>query len=214
MRRSCNLIVSICVLACVVLAGAFPGPAAADGKFHRVPAAPAAKKADRALQLRVVSYDGAVNGELTVVVKNTGVMPAMFSASGLYFVPDGDPDQAPQRLGAVGPMQIGAGGGDAPRERKNEIAIAPGASVTVTLDVFCIDSHRPSPNSETPFTVATTRMSKKLAADIAVAGKAAADEAGGYAAPAAKAKIQSSVWSTRDAKWEKLSGEGAQEATK
>lgn len=213
MRRPCNPIASICVLACVVLAGVLARPAAADGRYHKVPALAAAKKPERALELRVVAYDGAVNGELTVEVRNPGKQVATFNAGGLYFVPDGDPDQAPQRLGAVGPMQI-AGPGDAPRARKDEIAIAPGASVRVTLDVFCIDSHRPSPDSATPFTIARTRMPKRLAADIAIAGKAAADEAGGYAAPAARPKIQSSVWMARDAKWIELDGEGAQEAAK
>lgn len=211
MRR--NLIVSVCVLVCVVLAGAFARPAAADGKFHKLPATHAAKKADRALQLRVVSYDGAVNGALTVEVKNTGRAVATFSASGLYFVPDGDPDQAPQRLGAVGPMTI-ATSNDGAGESKDSVTIAPGATVRVTLDVFCIDSHRGAPTSETPFTIASTRMSTRLATEIAVAGKAAADESGGYAAPPAKAAIQSAVWETRDKKWIRLAGEGVQEALK
>ena len=208
MRR--KLIVSVWLLVCALFAGALVRPATADGGFHKVPA-PAGKKAS-ALQLRVLAYDGAVNGELTVEIKNTGRAAASFSASGLYFVPDGDPDQAPQRLGAVGPMQLARGDGAPVRE--DEVSIAPGASVRVTLDVFCIDSHRPAPTTATPFTVAATRMPKRLASDIAVAGRAAAAESGGYAAPPAKAAIQSAVWSTRDAKWQKLDGEGKQEADK
>ncbi|HVV82480.1 MAG TPA: hypothetical protein VHE35_05345 [Kofleriaceae bacterium] len=211
MRRTCNLILSICVLATITLLAALARPAAADGKFHRVPAV---KKADHAaLQLRVVSYDGAVNGALTVEVKNTGKVAATFSAEGLYFVPDGDPDRAPQRLGAVGPMQLAAAGDAAP-ERKDRISVAAGATVQVTLDVFCIDSHRDAPTSETPFTIARARMPTPLATGIQVAGSKAADEAGGYAAPAAMEKIQESVWETRDAKWIKLDGEGKQEAAK
>ena len=208
MRRPCNLVVGLCVLV-FAIAGALVRPAAADHKFHRVPAA----KKGAGLQLRVVSYDGAVNGELTVEIKNTGRVATTFNASGLYFVPDGDPDRAPQRLGAVGPMQLLAGGEAAP-ERKDEVAIAAGATVQVTLDVFCIDSHRPSPTSETPFTVARARMPKRLAEEIDVVGARAAGSVGGYAAPAAKSRIQSDVWQARDAKWVPLAGEGVQEATK
>lgn len=210
MRQARWFVISLCLLAGVVLCGALAPPAAADGKFHKVPAA---SKVERApLQLRIVAYDGAVNGALTVEVKNPGRTAARFSAAGLYFVPDGDPDQAPQRLGAVGPMQLASDGGA--RAPTDELAVPAGATVQVVLDVFCIDSHRPSPTTATPFTVAKARMPKPLATGIAVAGKAAADEAGGYAAPAAKAKIQEQVWHTRDAKWIKLDGEGVQESAK
>jgi len=187
---------------------ALAAPARADGRFHPVPSS---GKATTKLQLRVVAYDGATNGALTVEVKNPTKATLAFSASGLYFVPDGDPDQAPQRLGAVGPMQIAEG--DA-IERKDSVEVAAGATVRVTLDVFCIDSHRASPTSKTPFTIGKSRMPAQLTATIAKDSATAAAEVGGYAAPAAKAKVQETVWKARDAKWIRLDGEGVQEAVK
>ena len=183
-------------------------PAAADGRFHPVPAA---GKARSKLQVKVVAYDGAVNGALTVEVKNPTRAALTFAASGLYFVPDGDPDQAPQRLGAVGPMQLASGD---EVQRQDAVEVAPGATVRVTLDVFCIDSHRPSPTSATPFTIGKTRMPRDLSATIARESAVAAESAGGYAAPAAKAPVQDAVWKARDAKWIKLDGEGKQEVGK
>jgi len=180
---------------------ALAGPARADHRFHPIPSSK--------LQLRVVAYDGATNGELTVEVRNKGRKAVSFSAQGLYFVPDGDADKAPQRLGAVGPLQI-----DGAKERRDAITVPAGETVTVTLDVFCIDSHRSSPSSETAFSLAKKRMPRTLATQIdRGARKAAADE-GGFAAPAAKAKVQSEVWRHRDARWVELDGEGAQEAGK
>lgn len=179
--------------------------ARADGEFHRVPGK------DTKLQLKVVEYDGSVNGALKVAVKNTGTKPLRFSASGLYFVPDGDADEAPQRLGAVGPMQIAE---DDVVRSKTSITIPAGQTVEVTLDVFCIDSHRSSPSSSTAFSVGTRRMPAALAKKIDKQAGKAAEDAGGYDAPAAKDTIQSEVWKTRDAKWIQLDGEGAQEADK
>jgi hypothetical protein len=181
---------------------ALTGPARADRKFHGVPAA-------KGVQLRVVEYDGATNGALTVELRNRGKKAVSFTAQGLYFVPDGDPDKAPQRLGAVGPFQV-----EGEEDRRDALEIAAGETVTVTLDVFCIDSHRGSPDSETPFTVAKKRMPKALARDIDRGAREAADEEGGFAAPAAKAKVQGAVWKNRDKKWVKLDGEGDQEADK
>ena len=190
------------------------GPAAADKKFHAVPAASKAEQGR--LQVKVVSYDGSTNGALTVVVRNPSETGMMFSAQGLYFVPDGDPDQAPQRLGAVGPFQIATDkdDGDVEAPRREKLFIKPGASATLVLDVFCIDSHRDSPSSETAFTIGKKRMPKQLATAIDRKAKIAADKAGGFAAPAAKSEVQSAVWETRDAKWIQLDGEGEQEATK
>src|SRR5262249_37087456 len=99
------------------------GAAHADGKYHAVPGGN--------LQLRVVKYDGEVNGQLTVEVHNGSKRAASFTARGLYFMPDGDPDRAPQRLGAVGPMEIG-------ETREDEVRVPAGGTVEVTLDVFCV----------------------------------------------------------------------------
>ncbi len=169
-------------------------------KFAAVPGA--------SLQIRAVQYDGSVNGTLTVEIKNTTKSAQKFSAAGLYFVPEGNADQAPQRLGAVGPMTAK---GEA--KETNELTIAANATIEVQLDVFCIDSHRSAPTTQNVFSVGKTRMPKELAtqinerADLAVKQKGAPRKA-------SKSEIQSEVWKTRDAKWIQLDGEGAQEATK
>jgi hypothetical protein len=168
------------------------------------------------LQLRAIVYDGSTNGTLTVQVKNTLKSAQKFSATGLYFVPEGDPDTAPQRLGAVGPMQIAS---DAKQSKEvTEVEIAAGATVELQLDVFCIDSHRPSPSPQNRFTVGTSKLPKDLATQIERRADAMVKEEAdtGASAPraAAKQKIQSEVWKSRDAKWVELDGEGDQEAAK
>lgn len=166
------------------------------------------------LDLKVVSYDGSVNGELTVEVKNTTKIARTFTATGLYFVPNGNADEAPQRLGAVGPMQIAGDKDVADAQRVEKLVIQPGAAVKVKLDVFCIDSQRPAPTSQNQFTLGSKRLPAKLRSTIETRSKAAADEVGGYAAPAAKSAMQSQVWEARDAEWVKIDGEGKQEAAK
>src|SRR5512138_3889431 len=59
-------------------------PVKHDTKFHAVP--------DSRLEIRAVTYDGSVNGKLTVEIRNNGKAAEKFSASGLYFVPEGNPD--------------------------------------------------------------------------------------------------------------------------
>ncbi len=177
-----------------------------DTKFKPVPGS--------SLELRTVAYDGAVNGTLKVQVKNPQKTAQKFTATGLYFVPQGDPDTAPQRLGAVGPMQLAT-------DRKKEqaaIDVPAGATVDVALEVFCIDSHRGSPSSKNVFDVGGTRMPKELSqqiesgADEAVASARRTGEAAPR--PAAKSAIQSKVWESRDASWVELDGEGKQEVAK
>jgi hypothetical protein len=215
LRSSRNLLVSVVSLF-VLLAGLL-GVAAAKRVSHRpirhdtaFRAVPGSK-----LKIRAVVYDGSTNGTLTVQVKNPHKTVQKFSANGLYFVPEGDPDTAPQRLGAVGPMQIAS---DAARKELTEIEIAAGATVELQLDVFCIDSHRSSPSPANRFDVGASRMPRELAATIEQRANLAVDEvrADGFAAPrpAAKGKIQSEVWRSRDARWVELDGEGKQEAAK
>jgi hypothetical protein len=164
-----------------------------------------------ALDVRVVKYEGSVNGAITVEVHNATATAQTFDARGMYFVPATDPDHAPQRLGAVGPFrQVGHD------QRVETVTIAPGASERLTLDVYCIDSHRPAPNESTPFRVASDRMPVSLSQAIT---KSAAEKAAPYggvsaSAPAAKAAVQSEVWRNRNAKWIDLDGEGAQEVAK
>jgi hypothetical protein len=187
---------------------AAPVPAAPvrhDTRFHAVP--------DAKLEVRAVEYDGSTNGRLRVQVRNPGKAAQKFSARGLYFVPEGDPDTAPQRLGAVGPMQLA--GGD---KELGELDVAPGATVDLVLDVFCIDSHRSSPSPQNAFNVGATRMPRELAQTIEHRADQAVESARGQGnaapRPAAKASIQGEVWRSRDAKWVELDGEGKQELTK
>jgi len=177
------------------------GAARADDKYHHVPGG--------RLQLRVMKYDGEVNGKLTVDVRNSSSHAMSFTARGLYFVPDGDPDRAPQRLGAVGPMVIGD-------DRKDEVRVPAGGTVEVTLDVFCVDDHREAPTSETPYSLAAHRMPASLARSIDREAKAAADEVGdhGYGSADATEAVQEHVWKARDQKWVQLDGEGTQEVDK
>lgn len=185
-----------------------PKPVRHDTKFSRIP--------DSKLMIRAVEYDGSTNGTLKVQIRNTEKTAQKFSATGLYFVPEGDPDSAPQRLGAVGPMQLASSGSTV--KELQALEVPAGQTVEVALDVFCIDSHRSSPSPQNVFNVGAKRMPKELAQKI----ETSADEAvtaerrkGTTAArPAAKSAIQSEVWKSRDAKWVPLDGEGAQESAK
>lgn len=184
-----------------------PKPVRHDSKFARVP--------DSKLQIRAVEYDGSTNGTLKVQLKNSEKTAQKFSATGLYFVPEGDPDTAPQRLGAVGPMQLVAQGST---KEQSSIEVPAGQTVEVALDVFCIDSHRSSPSPQNVFNVGNKRMPKELASKIESSADAAVatERRKGVAAPrpAAKSAIQSEVWKSRDAKWIELDGEGEQETAK
>ena len=110
------------------------------------------------LVIRIVQYAGSTNGAITVDVKNPSAEPQEFTAKGLYFVPQGNANEAPQRLGAVGPFQVLSGGGG---QRADHLTIAPGATERLALDVYCIDSHRASPSPTTPFRVAKDRVPRR-----------------------------------------------------
>ena len=177
-----------------------------DTAFKRVP--------QSKLEIRAIEYNGSTNGTLTVQVKNTEKVPQKFVATGLYFVPEGNPDTAPQRLGAVGPMQMASSA----KKEVNALEIAPGATVEVQLDVFCIDSHRPSPSPQNRFNVGASKLPPELARTIETRAEKMVEAAAATGAaaprPAAKSSIQGEVWRSRDAKWVELDGEGKQEATK
>lgn len=183
-------------------------PALAASAWEPLPPNPNEKRSG--LLIRVVRYEGSTNGGMTVEVKNPTREPLEFAAAGLFFVPDVNPDQAPQRLGAVGPAAVK--GGNA--ARVDRLSVAAGRSVQLGLDVYCIDSHRPSPSSTTPFRVGKERMPPTLSAAIEQNSAAASKSLGGVLAPAAKGAVQSEVWKTRNEKWERLDGEGKQEAGK
>ncbi len=182
-----------------------PAPAAAGpAKFHRVPGAA------KTLQMRTVAYDGSTNGRMVVEVQNTAKTEQTFEAAGLYFVPEADPKEAPQRLGAAGPFELVTARG-ASGEPLQKLSIAPGATVRLELHVFCIDSHRSSPTSETPFAVAKRRMPKALRTTIQSGTTKILRRHKGKVAPKATSEIQSHVWETRDADWIELEGERAGE---
>lgn len=161
------------------------------------------------LEARFVAYSGHTNGDITIEVSNRGQSAETFLAQGLFFIPEGDPNNAPQRVGAVGPFRTGKG-----PERKEHVEIAPGAKLQITLDVYCIDSHRHSPSPETRFHLAGQRMPRELVNGIARDANEAAKPHGGVSAPAAKGAVQSEVWKNRDKKWIPLEGEGKQESSK
>ena len=184
-----------------------PARAAAATEFAKLPGE---QGKTSPLVMRIVKYDGSTNGAITVDIKNPTDKAQEFSAKGIYFVPTGNPNEAPQRLGAVGPFQLQSSNG---RQRLKHTTIAPGATARMTLDVYCIDSHRASPSSATSFRPAKERMPAPLVRAIDDdAAKAAGEK--GVSAPEAKGAVQSEVWKNRNKKWIKLDGEGAQESRK
>lgn len=133
---------------------ALSGVAVADDQFHPVPGAPG-------LELRVVQYGRGVHGEMTVEVANRGGAASTFVASGLYFLPDDDGGDPPQRLTMVGGIR--AGSEDAPVDG---VAVAAGATRKVRFDVFCIDEHRHAPPLDQAFTLAAQRLPARVTREI------------------------------------------------
>lgn len=160
------------------------------------------------LAMRVVTYDGSTNGKMIVEVVNTGNQTETFIADGIYFVPAGNPEVAPQRLGAAGPITAIEDGVE--KTYLDGIQIAPGSKQIVRLEVFCIDSHRSSPSSDTKFGFASERLPRELRHKITHGAKQIIRENEGDVAKA-KPAIQSHMWQTRDADWIKLEGERKQE---
>ena len=206
-----NRMLNVVFVAALALVAALP--AAAAGRFSKLPPDKSGKSSG--LEMRVVRYQGSTNGVITVDIRNPTAEPKEFTAKGVYFVPQVDADQAPQRLGAVGPFEVhGQGQGQPAGARVDRLTIAPGATERLTLDVYCIDSHRASPTSATAFGVAKSRMPVELTRSIDSDAAASARGLGGVSAAAAKPVVQSEVWKNRDKKWIELDGEGKQEASK
>ena len=111
-------------------------------------------------------------------------------------------------------MQSGQGQSQTGARRVDRLTIAPGATERLTLDVYCIDSHRSSPSSDTPFRIAKERLPPQLTQAINTEANTVAAPMGGVSTPAAKSAVQSTVWKNRDAKWIKVEGESKQEANK
>ncbi|MDY0001296.1 MAG: hypothetical protein RBU30_08390 [Polyangia bacterium] len=159
------------------------------------------------LTMKVLRYTGGTNGKMVVEVRNPSLQTVAFDPTGLYFVPEGDPDKAPQRLGAAGPFEVSEGGVWKSQEK---LRVPPGKTAKVQLQVFCIDSHRSSPTASHQFNMAAERLPKNLRREIS-AGASDALRKSGNRMPAAKSAIQSHIWKTRDQRWIKLEGERRQE---
>lgn len=181
-----------CALAAVLMA-ALPATSFA-GPFVSVPKA-------KKMKIRFIKYTGGSSGRMIVEVRNDAKRTQKFSAKGLYFVPSGDPDKAPQRLGAAGPFEANEG---QQWKRKESVTLKPGATMQLKLQVFCLDSHRSSPGASQKFSVARKRLPRKLSGKISRGAKGILR----HKAPrAATSEIQSHVWKTRNKKWIKLQGE-------
>ena len=159
------------------------------------------------LKIRFVKYTGGSSGRMIVELRNGGKRAQKFDPRGLYFVPKGDPDKAPQRLGAAGSFEVRQG---QQWQSKTSVTIAPGASTKLKLQVFCLDSHRSSPGAGQGFSVAVKRLPKALRAKISTGAAGLLRKHRGKQA-AANSETQSHVWSTRNKKWIKLQGERANE---
>jgi len=203
-----NRILSLLCLAAFGFVLLYWSPAAATG-FEKLPGE---QGKTSPLLMRIVHYQGSTNGAITVEVKNPTNAPQVFSAKGIYFVPTGSANEAPQRLGAVGPFQLQSNEG--PSQRMDRTTIAAGAIERLTLDVYCIDSHRASPSSSTSFRVGKDRVPDSLVKSIDADAAREAAAYGGVSSPRAKSSVQSQVWKNRDEKWIPLDGEGKQEAAK
>ncbi|MCC6747887.1 MAG: hypothetical protein IT371_09535 [Deltaproteobacteria bacterium] len=189
--------------ACLALAFAL-APVAAEASSFK--ALPALEGQATPLKLRVLRYSGGTNGELAVEVQNPTDQSQTFVARGLYFVPEGDPDKAPQRLGAAGPFEWQ----DAQQKAHSgsELKLRPKQTLRLKLQVFCIDSHRASPTAEHSFRLGSARLPRELAQDIdRKAKEAVTRNRGDFKAAPAKSEIQQEVWSTRNKKWVPLEGE-------
>jgi hypothetical protein len=192
------------ILTSFALLAQLAGPVHAGG-FAPVPAQ--AGKKTTTLQIRQVSFSGGASGQITVEVKNDSQQPQTFEARGLYFVPNGNAENAPQRVGAVGPFEVKEG---QKWTRKEQLEVQPGQTVRLKLDTFCLDSHRSSPGKGQGYGIAKERLPEQLMKANESAAKDAFKASGGNIG-AAKSAIQGKVWEHRNKKWIKLEGERANE---
>jgi hypothetical protein len=93
---------------------------------------------------------------------------------------------------------------------QGELSIAPGQTERLRLEVFCIDSHRSSPDNSTVFSLAKNRLPKKLRGKLKSSNQKIYRKHKGDLVKS-KSAIQSNMWKTRDAEWIELEGERANE---
>ncbi len=163
------------------------------------------------IKLKIVGYTGSTNGGMEVIVKNTSKSHADFTATGLFFVPNGDPETAPQRLGAAGPFEVKRKDGWKVEEN---LRLQPGESARLKLQLFCIDSHRASPSSSTPFRLAKKRLPKPIREKIETGTKMMLKSKKVPNAKHIKGDVQRHVWKTRDENWIPVEGERKNEKGK
>jgi len=156
---------------------------------------------NKQIEIRFIRYTGGASGKMIVDVRNKGQQGTTFRAKGLFFVPQGDAEGAPQRLGAAGPFETNG-------QQMDSLRLTPGATKRLKLQVFCLDSHRSSPSAGQGFKVAKQRLPKNLQDTIEGGARGILRKAKGGAA---NSEIQSHVWKTRNKQWIKLEGERKQE---
>ncbi|HVV84257.1 MAG TPA: hypothetical protein VHE35_14390 [Kofleriaceae bacterium] len=186
----------VTVLAVLALSA---GSAAADDAFHPVPAAPGQ---GGPLELKVDSFGNGVHGEMQVEVHNPGSAPAIFYVSGLYFVPDPNEEEAPQRMGIIGGIRTGLE--EAPRVG---VSVPAGATRKLRFDVYCVDRWRHAPSSLTTYSLAPTRMPAKLIAALDAETKPLVGGTFGSPDEMLADRIQDLVWETRHRVHARLAGE-------
>jgi hypothetical protein len=169
---------------------------------------PDAKGREKNIQIHLVKYDGSTNGEMVVQVRNAGMTSAAFRAEGLFFVPNGDPEKAPQRLGASGAFTVIAKGKKTVHQE--QLVLAAGEMQEVRLEVFCIDSHRSSPSSATKFSLASKRLPKSMQQTMKSGNAKIYKKNKGHLRKS-KSAVQNHMWKTRDDNWVELEGERAVE---
>lgn len=156
------------------------------------------------LKIKVVKFAGSTTGEMVVKLHNTGPAAETFSSRGLYFVPRvpaEHPERAPQRQGSAGPFVVVQADGSV--KKVSSLEVKSGAIVQLKLQVFCLDSHRPSPRIGHRFDVATQRLPTNLS--NAIESKAKGILKGNP--ESATYLIQRGVWGLRNKSWVKLQGE-------
>jgi hypothetical protein len=187
----------VMVASAAALLFGFAPMAQGRGGFGRMPALDGRGKT---LRLKIVGYKG---GKMHVQVRNVGKRAATFKADGLYFVPAGKPESAPQRMGAAGPMEVSEAG---TWKRKQAHRVGAKKTVTLRLDVFCLDSHRASPSDGQSFSVAHKRLPKRLRKKIVQGSNDLYRKAKRSKRPS-RGAIQGYIWKTRNKRWIKLQGE-------
>jgi hypothetical protein len=197
--------IGVLILSVILLAVTTPAHGG-GGAFGPVPAVDGKKNT---LQIRQLDFTGGATGQVVVEVRNQSQQPQTFEARGLYFVPNGNAQSAPQRVGAAGPFEVQEGQG---WQRKDQLQVQPGQTVKLKLQTFCLDSHRGSPGKGQGYKVARDRLPQDLTGEIEGGARRIIRAKGGYSKAAeATGDIQSHVWSSRNKKWLKLEGERANE---